>query len=144
MLQGKFRESVTLHSTGHVEVPLPDDDPTALTIILNISHLRVRKVPRTVKQSTLAQIACLVDKYCFHEAVETFSDGWVNHLKDKAEVDSTSSADIAELLAVYYCFHRETEFGEVSKKAILNLKDDLAVRKFPIPSSYVGMLPPPR
>lgn len=73
MLQGQFRESASLQSAGHVKIPLPDDDPEALTILLNICHLQMKQVPHIVDQHTLASIACLVDKYCFHEAVGPFA-----------------------------------------------------------------------
>lgn len=44
-------------------------------ILLNIIHGHTRKVPW--QRDLHTQISILVDKYFFHEAVETFSDTWI-------------------------------------------------------------------
>lgn len=48
MFKHNFLEGETLRSTGKVEVSLPDDDRSAMEIILNIIHGRVRQVPREI------------------------------------------------------------------------------------------------
>jgi hypothetical protein len=84
MLNGKFREGTTLQATGSVEIPLPDDDAEALTILLNIFHHRTRQVPHSVSVEILSDLARLVDKYDCHEAVEMFSKYWVDNFEPSA------------------------------------------------------------
>jgi hypothetical protein len=67
MLQhGSFKEGHDL-AKGTAEVPLPDDDPTAFQILLDIIHHRFRRVPKKLDLNTAMEIAILVDKYQVHE-----------------------------------------------------------------------------
>jgi len=63
-----FKEGHDL-AKGTAEVPLPDDDPTAFQILLDIIHHRYRRVPKKLDLDTVAEIAILVDKYQVHEYV---------------------------------------------------------------------------
>ncbi|KMP02016.1 hypothetical protein CIRG_02155 [Coccidioides immitis RMSCC 2394] len=120
MLQGKFWESATLQSTGCVEIPLPDNNPEALAILLNICHVQMSNVPRTVSQRTMAQIACLVNKYYFHEVILPFLDVWVDSMKPDNIGCLTSSA-LVELMAIYCCFNRPDELRGITQEAIVSL-----------------------
>jgi BTB/POZ domain len=68
LLKGGFAECHTLTSAGTAEICLPDDNPEAMQILLNIIHGHTRKVPREIKFDTLTQISILIDKYSLHEA----------------------------------------------------------------------------
>jgi hypothetical protein len=82
MLQrGTFKEGHQLGSVGHVEVPLPDDDPEALLVLASVIHGRNRSVPRQVSMELMTRISILVDKYQMVEAVEAFSCSWIEDLK---------------------------------------------------------------
>ncbi|KMU88198.1 hypothetical protein CIHG_05369 [Coccidioides immitis H538.4] len=122
MLQGKFQESATLQSTGCVKIPLPDNNPEALAILLNICHVQMSNVPRTVSQRTMAQIACLVNKYYFHEVILPFLDVWVNSMKPDNIGCLTSSA-LVELMAIYCCFNRPDELRGITQEAIVSLSE---------------------
>ncbi|KAH6713229.1 hypothetical protein DL95DRAFT_74558 [Leptodontidium sp. 2 PMI_412] len=63
-----FREGCVRGSEGSVEDPLPDDDPRAMKILLDIVHGRNRRVPRKVSLRILTAIAVLADKYLMVEA----------------------------------------------------------------------------
>lgn len=67
----------TLHTTGQASIPLPDDNPDALKVILNIIHFRTRQVPKTVTLNMSTHLSILVDKYQVLEAVETYINMWV-------------------------------------------------------------------
>ncbi|PVH85209.1 hypothetical protein DL98DRAFT_483692, partial [Cadophora sp. DSE1049] len=69
-----FKEGHTLSAEGSVQVPLPDDDPRAMQILLDAIQGRNKRVPRKVSLRTLASIAVLADKYQMVEALESFSD----------------------------------------------------------------------
>ncbi|CZR60549.1 uncharacterized protein PAC_10445 [Phialocephala subalpina] len=57
-------------SQGRVELNLPDDNPAAFQILLNIIHGHVRKVPDQVDLKTMTKLSVLVDKYQVHKVVE--------------------------------------------------------------------------
>lgn len=61
MLQGGFKESLTLKSTGELRLQLPDDDPDSFTILLDILHHHTKKVPRLVSLSRLTKLAILIN-----------------------------------------------------------------------------------
>ncbi|RAL60359.1 hypothetical protein DID88_000135 [Monilinia fructigena] len=58
-----FKDGYATKAHGKVEVPLPDDDPDAMRILVDIVH------------------SVLVDKYRLHEAVQIYSDMWISHAK---------------------------------------------------------------
>jgi hypothetical protein len=60
---GSFQEGRTLAAAGKVTIPLPEDDSTAMKILLDILHHRSRQVPKTVTLKELAHLMILGDKY---------------------------------------------------------------------------------
>ncbi|ROV92286.1 hypothetical protein VSDG_07238 [Cytospora chrysosperma] len=63
LLGPKYAEGQELSSKGSVEVPLPEDDPEALTTILCVLHGRNDRVPEEIPGDKLCEIATLCDKY---------------------------------------------------------------------------------
>jgi hypothetical protein len=63
-----FQEGGDL-AVGKAEVPLPDDDPVAFEIILQILHHYISKIPFKVELPMLLRIAVLVDKYHMQETI---------------------------------------------------------------------------
>ncbi|KAH7350746.1 hypothetical protein BKA65DRAFT_549739 [Rhexocercosporidium sp. MPI-PUGE-AT-0058] len=78
-----------LGSDSSVEVPLPDDDPRAMTILLNIVHGRNRRVPGKDSLRMLTSIAVLAEKYQMMEALEPFHDSWIDKLRPKLPTEYT-------------------------------------------------------
>lgn len=85
--RNKFKEGVTLHSEGSVEIELPDDDPDAFIVLLNVVHGHTRTVPRRTTLFMLNQIAILVNKYHMVEVIEVFSDMWIRRLSKRGLPD---------------------------------------------------------
>ncbi|KAI1941983.1 hypothetical protein LOZ66_001464 [Ophidiomyces ophidiicola] len=135
MLQQQFAESNTLSLTGRVDIALPDDDPDALLILLNIIHGRVRKVPLRVDLSTLTQLAILVDKYDVHEAVELFSTFWFDNLK--STIPSHFTNDVPAWICICWVFNRPEEFSIVTRLALRQGKQAIPLGELPIPSAVV-------
>ena len=73
-------------STSHLKLPLPDDDPDALRILLNMIHGHAYRLPQEVAFCTLADIAVLVDKYALHEIAEVYCRFWVEEARVQAMV----------------------------------------------------------
>lgn len=73
------------------EVELPDDDPTAVTIVCTIAHLKFHDLPLTLTINELSGLATLCDKYdtiamvgpFIHDCVTPWFFGAANKLEDK-------------------------------------------------------------
>lgn len=70
MLTGGFREAVATNS----QIPLPDDDPDALLLLLRIAHLKFKDLPHTLSFRALYKLAVVCDKYDAAGAVRPFWD----------------------------------------------------------------------
>ncbi|KAF7863212.1 hypothetical protein EAF04_007294 [Stromatinia cepivora] len=110
MLQwSNFKDGYAMKAHGKVEVPLPDDDPEAMRILVDIVHCHHKDVPRKVKLSLLTHLAILVDKYRLHEAVQIYSDMWISHAKKK--FPSTMAEDGTEVCLQWLCISWVFEKG---------------------------------
>ncbi|TVY46829.1 hypothetical protein LOCC1_G003391 [Lachnellula occidentalis] len=123
MLSGPFNEGETLAATGKVEISLPEDDPVAFTILMNIIHHRSRAVPRKITLKSLVAVAILTDKYEFHQDVETYGEIWLKALKLAVEVSDLSVYDVFSWLSVAWVFRRQASENHLSrliKEIVLN------------------------
>jgi BTB/POZ domain len=135
-----FSEGYTLRSTGKVEQTLPEDDPAAFEILLNIIHGRTRSVPRQVDLPLLARLAITTDKYELWEVVEMFSDVWITHLQDS--IPKSFSKDLHLWLLISWVFGKPSEFSHVSKvlqKEASGRIEGVLPDNLPIPPSIIGM-----
>jgi hypothetical protein len=112
---GNFEEGQTLRTKGEVEIPLPEDDPDAFIILLHIIHANTRKVPRVVSLATLTALAILVDKYNMLEAVELFSDLWIDNVKDEEPMPESFTDDVPPWLVISWVFQKPEEFKAMSR-----------------------------
>lgn len=136
-----FAEGTTLATVGSVEIPLPDDDPDALIILLNIIHGRTRQVPRVVDIKTMTTFSVLVDKYQCREVVEVFTDMWITLLKCQNE---DFSRDIFPWLSISWVFGKADIFSMATKYAQVHSTLDYweyEATSLPIPSSVIGLSP---
>jgi BTB/POZ domain len=133
LLKGGFAECHTLTSAGTAEISLPDDDPQAMQILLNIIHGHTRKVPREIKFDTLTQISILIDKYCLHEVVEVFTDIWFDKLK--CEIPEWFSEEKSmPWLCVSWVLRKADYFERITRVAMRESEGHLEVAmKIPLP-----------
>ncbi|KAI9048631.1 hypothetical protein LZ554_007463 [Drepanopeziza brunnea f. sp. 'monogermtubi'] len=117
MLQGSFRESQILHSTGKVEVPLPEDNPAHFEILLNLIHGRPKRVPTEVDLVTLTGLAILVDKYQLADVVDLYKSLWAQNLKDTFPEIYMSNMEMLSWLTFAWVFKLPEEFQTVTKTA---------------------------
>lgn len=136
MLQRRFNESNVLRRTGSVEIPLPDDDPDAFLILLNIIHGRIRKVPLQVDLQMLTQLAILVDKYEIHECVEMFTNFWFAHLQPT--IPDKYTEDIPSWICISWVFGKHDEFKTATRLLLHERREALPMGELPIPISVVG------
>lgn len=91
MLQSCFLEGATK------KIKLPEDDPDALRLILDVAHFRPVEYP---EQAAIHQIALLIDKYNFIHMRATISLWWNNLWKEKMAMHIEDSAYWLELAFV--------------------------------------------
>jgi hypothetical protein len=83
-----------MESTCNTEVRMfhisaEDWDEDAFAILMNVFHLRNRRVPRSITLEMLAKIAVLADYYECEESIQLFVDVWVADLREKTPVPHT-------------------------------------------------------
>lgn len=77
MLDSGCKEASMLQMNGSVVIPLPEDDPDALIILLDIIHGKTRRVPHYLGFGQLIKLASLIDYYQILEAVDMWFDVWL-------------------------------------------------------------------
>jgi BTB/POZ domain len=139
MLQhSNFKEGDTLRSSGKVKVELPDDDPAALRILLDIIHGRVRQVPRHVNLKIMTELSVLVDKYQMLEVVELYVEVWMSTLKSSVPMFFT--ADLLAWLSISWVFGLADIFKQISRIAMRGSTDLFGAHEshLPIPQPVFG------
>lgn len=139
MLQhSNFKEGDTLRSSGQVKVPLPDDDPAALKILLDIVHGRVRQVPRQVGLKTMTELSILIDKYQMLEVVEIYVEIWMTTLKTSVPIFFT--ADLLSWLSISWVFGLADIFKQISRIAMRGSTELFGAHEshLPIPQPVFG------
>ncbi|KAB2571548.1 hypothetical protein DBV05_g9772 [Lasiodiplodia theobromae] len=102
-LEAETVENVGSAADGAVAfVPLPDDDPDGLEVLLNIAHLRFDRVPEKLKFKRLLAVAVLMEKYGVTQMVRPWWQRWLAAVKDKANVPGYE-----ELLYIAWAFGEE-------------------------------------
>lgn len=139
LLESSFAEGLSLTSAGTAEVPLPEDDPQALQILLNIIHGHMRKVPRSVNIGTLTQVSVLIDKYALHEVTEVFTEIWFDKLE--AKMPATIEPELSAWLCVSWVLQKKEAFWHLTRLAMREDTGSLAAGTkldLPIPASVFG------
>ncbi|KAI9649693.1 hypothetical protein NHQ30_002274 [Ciborinia camelliae] len=117
MLQGGFHEAIELKKTGKTEIPLPDDDSTAMVILIDIIHGRFKSVPKTLNLATLTQMAILVDKYQCHESTELLRAVWATNISQR-KIWIQDWYNTACWIGVAWVFDLHAEFKEATESII--------------------------
>ncbi|KAK7887300.1 hypothetical protein LTR67_009720 [Exophiala xenobiotica] len=132
MFNGGFREAVELHSqeVNKVLVPLPDDNPDAMVILLNIVHGLSRHVPRKINETSFLDVVMLIDKYEFHEAAYVFTDIWFEALWKWTEnppppVGAPPRPRLFDWIYICWVLRKASEFTDLTKIAIMESRSGL-------------------
>lgn len=72
----KFNEGHELRRQGKVDIPLPDDDPKAMGLVCDIIHMRTPEALHSVDPELLWEVATLIDKYDFAQAIQPWPAFW--------------------------------------------------------------------
>jgi hypothetical protein len=136
MLQPGFVEGNQLRSQSLAEFSLPDDNPAATLILLNLIHGKNRKVPSEISLKMLVEIAILVDKYELLETTDLILDQWLENLGDSIHRDYRG--DILSWLCVSCVFRRRYIFEHVTYLAQLECAGPIEMCGLPIPGSVLS------
>ncbi|KAL6862293.1 hypothetical protein J3F83DRAFT_207668 [Trichoderma novae-zelandiae] len=107
----------------------------AVLILMNIIHGRTAKVPRAMELELLAKIAVLVDYYRCHDAVQFFSETWLQSL---AKV--SSNRDMLFKVFISWVFQDADCFRDSTKALIWESKGPIDSLGLPIPQHVVAVL----
>lgn len=141
MLSRDFKESAALRSVGTLELPLPDDDPAALLILLNLMHWQTKAVPRGLKLDMLTRVAIMVDKYQLQTVMGIISGIWIDRLIHK--IPQTWTEDLRRWMFISWVLQRPAEFKfatEIAEQQSVFRIDESEEIALPIPCSIVGQL----
>jgi hypothetical protein len=142
-----FKEGQELSSTGRLEVPLAEDDPTSLALLLDIIHGRSGKIPRTVDFELMVKITILVDKYQMGDTIEFFSELWLDGLWSSAlsRKPVLTVSNTLPWIAISWVFKRLEIFTWVTKHAIwhsdVGFGEADQDEHLPIPRQVLGKFP---
>lgn len=131
MLGPDSKEGGNLKAEGSVVIPLPDDDPDCLIVLLNIFHGKTRNVPRRLdpKINSLADTAKPVDCYQLHEAVELFSETWLSNSTRGIRMGlKYLQSHAVRWLWASWVFQGAELFRDMSRLMILKGEEDLEYR----------------
>jgi len=113
---GTYSEGRILQIEGNLAVPLPDEDPDVMIILLNIIHGLSSKVPRRVDLNMLSRLAIAVNHRHMHEAVELWSDTWIENLKrDEGLPRSYKPEILLPWLFILWVFRKDEDFRNISR-----------------------------
>ena len=135
-LTSGMTESHTLSSEGRVDLVMKDADSEAMLIIMNIIHVRTRQVPRSIDLHMLTRIAVLVDYLECHEAIEPFSDVWIEKLQKN--MATVYSKQLIQWLCISLVFRKEEHFTALTRRAIRQAQGPIETLGLPIRESVVG------
>lgn len=117
MFTPQWREGQGLSTNGSMELKMPDTDPDALLIILNIIHLRRRSVPSSMSLELLTELAVLTDYFQCHEALEPHPAIRANNIKSNIPV--TYCDELVKWTCISWVFNFPDIFSNVTKTAQL-------------------------
>ncbi|KAG0649945.1 hypothetical protein D0Z07_3555 [Hyphodiscus hymeniophilus] len=140
LLSGDSDEATMLRSKKHVSIAL-SADLDAMVILLNIVHGVSRKVPRQVNLETLRKVATLVSALGMIDAVQFFSDTWIDEFQRKG-LPTAYNEKVIALLFVFWVFDRPAEFRNMTKIAQRECDENLDehVQDIPIPCSIIDAI----
>jgi hypothetical protein len=140
MTKEGWSESNRSDEDGLFHITADDWDAEAFLILLNIIHLRNRKVPRKISLEQLAKIAVLVDYYECGEVLEMFTDMWIESLEASATIPSVYCRDLVLWIWTSWVFDLSDQFERATAVAIKRTEKTLSTLDLPIPNMVIGKL----
>ena len=130
MFDGNFRERVQPRDHELTKVPLPDDDPDAMMILLGVIHGLNKRVSRTIDKPSFIAVTILIDKYELHESSQVYADMWFDDLWAKR---SLSTPHLTDWIYVCWVLGKAMYFKSLTKRAISDCGSKFEDNGLPFP-----------
>lgn len=143
MLEGSgFCEGKELKDHGFVKIELldPEDEPTAMMIILGILYESDVQVPIELDLSTLNKVAVVADKYQWQALVTPHATSWVGKLLPTRDLLHSLDETLLTLLWIVWIFGMKNHFKILSKIAQQNILNsiDLTDESIRLPATVLS------
>lgn len=141
MLSRNFKEDAILRSKGTSELPLLNDDPAVLLILLNIIHGQTKEIPLEIDLCMLTKIAIVVDKYQLQMVMGILSRVWIDRLNTK--IPQSVTEDLRRWIYVTWIFRCPAEFKlvtQIAERQCESRIDESGEIDLPIPCSIVDAI----
>jgi hypothetical protein len=126
-----FSESYPSKSDGLLHINATDLDAEAFLVVLQIIHLRNKQAPRAISLELLAKIAVIVNYYDCGEAIELFTEMWIQRLKNEP-FPMTYCRDLVLWIWIACVFDVEDYFKQATAVAIRESQEPLRTMNLPI------------
>ncbi|GFF41309.1 hypothetical protein IFM58399_06219 [Aspergillus lentulus] len=137
-LKKEWGEGEELQKIGSVAMLLPNTDPEAFSILLDLMHCRTQEVPTVVTFDELVELAVQVNYFKCHGALGLYPARWIEHLKAKRP--NAYCDEIIKWIFVSGVFNDCELYASVTCLAIRQSKDIINTLDLPIPLSVTGTL----
>ncbi|KAF9875695.1 hypothetical protein CkaCkLH20_06627 [Colletotrichum karsti] len=121
LLTSSFREGTQVQNGERPIIPLEDDCPEAMEIILSLLHYRVHSSPVHLTPEKLAKVAMCCDKYGCVGPLQAWIGQWLN---EQPNCKKATPIEAGYLLVSLRMFGHESEFQRMLKKTIMTLPLD--------------------
>lgn len=141
MLTGSWKERIPFSQLqkGSIEITAESWDVDAFLILLRIIHCQFTHIPRKLDLEMLAKVAVIADYYECKEAVQFFSDIWIEALGGVNLKEY--SRDLILWLWIAWTFQLSSQFKTVSSIAMSHNSGFISNLGLPIPGRVIGKLP---
>ncbi|KAI9641997.1 hypothetical protein NHQ30_009867 [Ciborinia camelliae] len=143
----RFKEGAELLAEGKIEIELPEDDPTAFSIMAQVIHGRNYTVSKHVTFELLLELAILTDKYQTHEILGCISDIWVENLLKHTSIGprrpSFTPATMESYIFIVWVFRENRVFSNMTKLSILKSDETFGSHlnnRFYLPPSLIDAI----
>lgn len=114
MFRPRFSEGVELGKSGHLELPLPDEDPDAMAVVCKVLHHREDSVSMTPAE--ILAIASIADEYDCPGAFNYHAYCWI-----AKQIPTYAPETLWQLLIAAFFFRQTATFQELSETLALYL-----------------------
>ena len=139
MFSPKFREGSTARSAQNpLQLPLPDDNPDALTVLFHTLHFSSKRTFSSLGADLQLQIAQLADKYQCIASISGESGRWLRSLSE----GGYESSVLWTLSTIAFLMGHKDEFSKFTVKLVLGLTAmelDLSEPNAALPETIKGM-----
>ena len=99
LLYGPFSEGKAQQEGDTWEIPLPEERPEELGIILSVMHGKFDNLPQAIACGELHKLAVLAYKYDMIRLLKPFWVGWIAS-NDNTRLDSCTADDLIDYLSI--------------------------------------------